>query len=367
MTFENSNKVDLDAPPSYDATIAGAPQSNTPTATPSAPLAPHTTGPPPPVPPPKVPGSPQTVPSTSLYSYTPKVPLAPQSTGSTSTSSSSPSGAWTSTVQPLSTTVSPASTQGSTMAYQAYPYQPQYQPQHHLPPPPTSVTMAAIAFSQENRIRLVNVPQTILPSLRAAILQGWGRPVKVERPYHGGYELELNGQPWDDLFGEKYVRSRRLLTHLIGAMIVHGWHLTRSFNTTRKSDGKDTLFFELAATGPDEHVHLVPVVFRSENKVVVVDAPPTLLAAMRHCLQTAWPKGIQAEKDPEGGGHEFKLVGSPFDPITGETSMQNRMMIMALMNCWLPHGYKLYATFNVGDHRELMETWLFRRMGPHWQ
>ncbi|KAF9167670.1 hypothetical protein DFQ26_003634 [Actinomortierella ambigua] len=396
---DNSGKVDPDAPPSYDAAMNGAPQISTAQiiATPSAPQAPHTTGPPPPVPPPNLPGSPQAVQASAIYTGTPYLPLAPKATSSSfmsppllpspssSSSSSSPSGVWTTstTTQLLSTTVSPAST------YSSFPYQPlpvqqqqqqQQQYQHHIISNSGSSSdvdgggagmMVAIAFSQENRIRLVNMPMSLLPALRAAILQGWGRPVKTERSYYGAYELKLNGQPWDDPFGERYVRSRRLLTHVIGVMLVHGWHLSQAFNTTKKSDGKDTLFFEPAAAAPGggwvddgQVVHLVTMVFRGEDKIVIIDASPVLVDSVRQCLQRAWPKGIQSETDHGGGGHEFKLVGIPFEPLTGETSMQNRMMMMALMNCLLPQGYKLYTTFNVGDHRELMETWLFRRMGP---
>ncbi|KAG0257045.1 hypothetical protein DFQ27_005318 [Actinomortierella ambigua] len=393
---DNSGKVDPDAPPSYDAAMNGAPQISTAQiiATPSAPQAPHTTGPPPPVPPPNLPGSPQAVQASAIYTGTPYLPLAPKATGSSfmsppllpssssSSSSSSPLGVWTTstTTQSLSTTVSPASTYGS-FPYQPLPVQQQQQQyQHHIISNSGSSSdvdgggagmMVAIAFSQENRIRLVNMPMSLLPALRAAILQGWGRPVKTERSYYGAYELKLYGQPWDDPFGERYVRSRRLLTHVIGVMLVHGWHLSQAFNTTKKSDGKDTLFFEPAAAAPGggwvddgQVVHLVTMVFRGEDKIVIIDASPVLVDSVRQCLQRAWPKGIQSETDHGSVGHEFKLVGIPFEPLTGETSMQNRMMMMALMNCLLPQGYKLYTTFNVGDHRELMETWLFRRMGP---
>ncbi|KAG0245432.1 hypothetical protein BGW41_000059 [Actinomortierella wolfii] len=350
MTKDQSGKVDPDAPPSYDASVYSSPQHSMalPSAPSAAPQAPHTTGPPPPVPPPIVPGSPQALLSASPYVTPPNmaVPIAPQVTGPFIGSSSSKPVPPLPVVPPVPAV--PAATVPTPGSYVVSNY--------------SGNAMVAMAFSQENRIRLINFPQTLLPSLRTAILQGWGRPVKTERPYHGGYEIEVHGQPWDDIWGEKYVRSRRLLTHLIGSMIVQGFHLAHSFNTTTKEDGKDTLFF--APSAPDPQVHLVTMVFRGADKVVLIDAPQ-LIPVVRQCLQQHWVKGIQSEKDSDGA-HDFKLGGTPFEPLVGETSIQNKMLMVALITCLQPHGYKLYTTVNIDDSRELMETWIFRRVGPVW-
>lgn len=67
------------------------------------------------------------------------------------------------------------------------------------------------------------------------------------------------------------VPSRRLMTHLLHCLSVHGWHLSISTDLSKKSYDKDTLFFR---HGPPLNRMFFSVSFNEYDKIRIID-PPT--------------------------------------------------------------------------------------------
>lgn len=70
--------------------------------------------------------------------------------------------------------------------------------------------------------------------------------------------------------GSEAVPSRRLIAHVLHALLENGWHLAVSTDLSKKGYDKDTLIFK---SGPSLQRFIFPVSFNQSDKIRLIDPP----------------------------------------------------------------------------------------------
>lgn len=117
---------------------------------------------------------------------------------------------------------------------------------------PVSTTSCSIHFHDNNKIRLINAPSSLVPSLRRAIASTWSQPIQGESrlDYSGGgeggvYEFKLGGKPWaPSPKTGPFIASTNLVLAMKRAMETKGWSLVLASNVSRVREENHSIFFE---------------------------------------------------------------------------------------------------------------------------
>ncbi|KAF9293775.1 hypothetical protein BKA57DRAFT_462270 [Linnemannia elongata] len=238
---------------------------------------------------------------------------------------------------------------------------------HYLQSP----RVCCITLNEGDKLRLIGVPNELVPHVRAGIIRSWGK-IQREQNYSGAHEFKMSGNPWWG-YGDDHVPARRLIVEVVRTMARQGWNLVQSADVSKKENDKDSLFFETvdpnSIVGADlMQVDMFSVSFGSRDKLRVID-PPSLdvVAVVRQAINTQWRSGISREEESKGVAM-FKLNGYPWYPQAEET-VYSRMMLSQLLANLRALGYKLYTSVDIsagGSESQDTETWIFRRVGNAW-
>lgn len=117
---------------------------------------------------------------------------------------------------------------------------------------PLSTAICCIHLHDNNKIRLVNAPSSLVPLLRQAIASTWNEPIQAEsrlgylKGGDGGvYEFRFNGKPWaPSPKTGPFIASTNLVLAMKKAMETRGWSLVLASNVSRVREENDSLFFE---------------------------------------------------------------------------------------------------------------------------
>ncbi|KAF9346706.1 hypothetical protein BGX26_001787 [Mortierella sp. AD094] len=243
-----------------------------------------------------------------------------------------------------------------------------------VPAPPVAyiLRVCSINLNGTDRIRLIATPPTLVDPIRQAILASWG-PIQKEGNYAGAHEYKLLGNPWNG-GGLESVNSRKLLTGLLRTMAQHGWNLLQASDISKKQYDVDSLFFEPSMVPEVGQVDMFSVSFNGTDMIRLIEAPPFIIPLVKGAIQAQWRKGIQTSK-PYFGAHEFKLNGNPFWG-DGEDVINAHVLLAQILSTLREQGYKLYTSANISSGQptglssrsgiHLVESWVFRRIGPTW-
>ncbi|KAF8947657.1 hypothetical protein BGZ47_008290 [Haplosporangium gracile] len=262
---------------------------------------------------------------------------------------------------------------------------------------PASTMICCIHFHDKDKIRLINAPSSLVPTLRQTIVRTWNQPIKQETRHtsrsggDGGdgsaYEFRLEGKPWaPSPKTSQLITLTKLVLAMKSVMEAGGWSLVLASNVNRVREENDSLFFEWTGSltdglllstqslerGPDEltlvgesdyknekdykngdqrqeqeqelkevgSVDLLNVEFSGYDTIRVTETPADILTALRLAILRHWTEGIEQESDKKGV-HEFRLTGCPFQTWGAETTIEVSMMIIQALENMCLHGYKL--------------------------
>ncbi|KAG0046223.1 hypothetical protein BGZ90_008233 [Linnemannia elongata] len=208
---------------------------------------------------------------------------------------------------------------------------------HYLQSP----RVCCITLNEGDKLRLIGVPNELVPHVRAGIIRSWGK-IQREQNYSGAHEFKMSGNPWWG-YGDDHVPARRLIVEVVRTMARQGWNLVQSADVSKKENDKDSLFFETV----------------DPNSIVGAD--------LMQAIKTQWRSGISREEESKGVAM-FKLNGYPWYPQAEET-VYSRMMLSQLLANLRALGYKLYTSVDIsagGSESQDTETWIFRRVGNAW-
>lgn len=158
-----------------------------------------------------------------------------------------------------------------------------------------SPRVCCITLNESDKLRLIGVPNELVPHLRAGIIRSWGK-IQREQNYSGAHEFKLSGFPWHGT-GDDHVPARRLIVEVVRTMAHQGWNLVQSADVSKKEMDKDSLFFETvdpnSILGADlMQVDMFCVSFGSRDKLRVIDAPsPDVVTVIRQAITTQWKYG----------------------------------------------------------------------------
>lgn len=223
--------------------------------------------------------------------------------------------------------------------------------------------VCCITMNMTDRLRLLACPPEIIPLMRECINQCWGQ-IQDERSYYGSHEFKIRGNPWYGQ-GDDAVSSRRLLNGMLTVMAKQGWNLLQATDCSKKERDKDSLFFEKGT--PDPEASLFAVSFNMGDRIRIIDAPG-FMPYLKQAVQAVWSRGVQNEREYYGS-LELKLSGNPWYPY-GEEAVQSKLLLSQIIANFRAVGYKLYASVDIssGQNNGMdLESWIFRRVGPHWQ
>ncbi|KAI1320121.1 hypothetical protein EDD11_002093 [Mortierella claussenii] len=255
-------------------------------------------------------------------------------------------------------------------------------PPYSLLPPPyhnstgastvTSTTtvssrICCISLHESDKLRLIGTPEELVAILRETILKSWGK-IQREHVYSGSYEFKVVGTPWSGQVQEA-VKSRQLITAVLGTMIQHGWNLIQSADVSKKQGDKDSLFFESTGQQVDviPYLDMFSISFNRTDRIRLIDAPPHIPAIVKEAIKQQWKQGISHERDYYNS-LEFKLNGNPFY-ANGPETVWSRMMLSQVLAALRSSGYKLYTSVDIsvgsGDGSDV-HSWIFRRVDDTW-
>lgn len=112
---------------------------------------------------------------------------------------------------------------------------------------PASTTICSIQLHDNDRIRLINAPSSLIPLLRHTIASTWNQPIlqEISKVYCGTYEFWVGGKPWaPSLKTGPSLTSTNLVLAMRRAMEEVGWSLILASNMSRVREENDSLFFE---------------------------------------------------------------------------------------------------------------------------
>ncbi|KAF9119122.1 hypothetical protein BGW39_000557 [Mortierella sp. 14UC] len=149
-------------------------------------------------------------------------------------------------------------------------YQQQYQEY------PRSTKICCISLHDPDKIRLINVPTSLISPLRFAIFETWDRPIQQETPLKqcGGHEFKLKGRPWScSPKNAQHVASRQVILALRNEL---------EAGVEEDEDNDDE--------GQGE-VELFVVDFAEYDVIRVIEAPVAVITAIRHAIFRHWKQG----------------------------------------------------------------------------
>ncbi|KAF9140154.1 hypothetical protein BGX30_006961 [Mortierella sp. GBA39] len=112
---------------------------------------------------------------------------------------------------------------------------------------PVPTTICSIHLHDNDKIRLINAPPSLIPLLRQTIVGTWNKPIQQEisKTYCGTYEFRVGGKPWaPSPKTGPLPTSTNLVLALKRAMEKVGWSLVLASNVSRVREENDSLFFE---------------------------------------------------------------------------------------------------------------------------
>ncbi|KAF9540552.1 hypothetical protein EC957_003990 [Mortierella hygrophila] len=112
---------------------------------------------------------------------------------------------------------------------------------------PVPTTICSIHLHDNDKIRLINAPPSLIPLLRQTIVNTWNKPIQQEisKTYCGTYEFRVGGKPWaPSPKTGPLLASTNLVLALKRAIEKVGWSLVLASNVSRVREENDSLFFE---------------------------------------------------------------------------------------------------------------------------
>ncbi|KAI9639662.1 uncharacterized protein MKK02DRAFT_39984 [Dioszegia hungarica] len=222
-------------------------------------------------------------------------------------------------------------------------------------------TYAALLLSRSDRIRIIGFPGTIVQALDMAIKRSWAPGVQQQKAYdQASWEWKLAGNPWWGQ-GKEAVPSRRLLAHVLHALLENGWHLSLSTDLSKKSMDKDTLIFK---SGPAVQRFIFPVSFNESDKIRLIDPPhDRVKQAFDAAIRGAWPLGVQEAREKEHGAYQMKLKGNPWWTSSGDQINYSRMLACSILSAMESQGFELLGSVDMsmagGENQSELDTWFF--------
>ncbi|KAK3838896.1 MAG: hypothetical protein J3R72DRAFT_181009 [Linnemannia gamsii] len=114
---------------------------------------------------------------------------------------------------------------------------------------PCSNKICCISLHDVDKVRLINIPTSLISPLRFAIFESWDRPIQQETCLKQcqGYEFKLKGRPWSCSPKNPHdIASQKVILALLRVMEMRGWFLILASNVRFRREEKDALFFEWA-------------------------------------------------------------------------------------------------------------------------
>ncbi|KAL3708032.1 hypothetical protein TMatcc_006015 [Talaromyces marneffei ATCC 18224] len=234
-------------------------------------------------------------------------------------------------------------------------------PSSSLQPPPSHTKLACLSLHMSDRIRLLNFhPLNFHPEhiriitdvVRANAVKG----VQDVRLYDQSTEIKLAGYPWISggyrPLPEDRVGAIKVMIAMLKTLYDLGWVVQFASDIWRKGSlDKDSLIMRYTHNIPPPRPtsHWLGVSFDSSNLLSIVNAPPSLGAA----VATHFGDDKVSSHKPAFPGekreyYEIKFRGHPWRP-SGTEAVKSRLLILGLLEVLEEHAFRLYTAIDQGD------------------
>ncbi|WWD17427.1 hypothetical protein CI109_101868 [Kwoniella shandongensis] len=226
------------------------------------------------------------------------------------------------------------------------------------PPPPFPHLFACLHLGRTDRVRLIGVPQNVIPAVDEAIKRVWLPGIQQQGPYTSGWEWKVSGNPWQG-FGIEAITARRLLSHILHALSAVGWDIHMSCDLSKKSYDKDTIFLHSV---PPRQRYYFAISFNESDKIRIIDPPNDYVRdAFIRAVHT-WPAGIQQEREKEPGCYQLKLRGYPWFSSDGTQIVEARLLACTILSAMESVGFELVSSVDMStasENNRDLDTWYF--------
>ncbi|KAG0251408.1 hypothetical protein BG011_007626 [Mortierella polycephala] len=111
------------------------------------------------------------------------------------------------------------------------------------------IDMFAVSFNRYDRLRIIDGPARIIPTVREAIQQQWRSGIQEEQIYFSAMEFKLHGYPFF-ADGQEAVMSRMMLSQILANVKAQGYRLYTSVDISIGHEGADAETWVFRAVRP---------------------------------------------------------------------------------------------------------------------
>ncbi|KAI8821871.1 uncharacterized protein EV422DRAFT_527370 [Fimicolochytrium jonesii] len=224
-----------------------------------------------------------------------------------------------------------------------------------------ATSFCCISLHESDKLRLLNVPQELIPDFAALLTRSWQKGVQRVQRYGPSLEYKLSGRPWRGQ-GDDAITCRLLARDILSFMFSRGWRLAVSTDLSKKQGDSDSWFFEsfviphstrapLAGGAGSSKMdpHFGAISFNRSDRIRLIGLPPDLQATIVQCVKQSWARGIQHHGpfDSDPRAYELKLAGNPWHTY-GTDTILSRSLALSLLHCIKMNGWEIYASVDLG-------------------
>jgi len=146
-----------------------------------------------------------------------------------------------------------------------------------------SVMHFTISLNKHDTLRLIGIPDSLVPAIRHTIQTSWLRGIQEESCYFDSWQFKLRGNPWW-ASGQEAVDSRYLILKLIECLQSYGWMIIASIDSSRKLSDKSSLLFRQSQPRQSS---VFCVSLNETDKLRLINAPEDITKvglAFNYCL-----------------------------------------------------------------------------------
>jgi len=187
-------------------------------------------------------------------------------------------------------------------------------------------------------------------TIRETITEYYAAPYK-EINYHGSWEFQLKGLPWD-WDGDEGISSRRLISRVSESMLRSGWGLSFALDVTLD---KSILLYCRCAPQPKAKFACISLVNRF-NKINLLDFSHEYRSSIRDALFDGYTLGFKSEHQIDNSCYEICVNGIPWSE-NNERNIHLRAAMVSVLDMASSLGWRLATSANiVAEHTH---NWYF--------
>uniref|UniRef100_A0A915JLW4 Uncharacterized protein n=1 Tax=Romanomermis culicivorax TaxID=13658 RepID=A0A915JLW4_ROMCU len=186
-----------------------------------------------------------------------------------------------------------------------------------------------ISLNQNDRLRLIDCPVTVINAVRDSINAHW--KLKDETNFQIAHEFKLKGYPWMANDSET-VSARFLVAMILEKTASVGFPVLTSLDISRRANDKGV--FVLRSIGgqsplPTSQPSYFCISFNETDKIRLINVPQPVKSVLRNVVGMHWSAGICREQE-YFGSYEMKLNGNPWYGMETQDSLAANLVIAEL-------------------------------------